>query len=121
MSNQHVPYKGTGPALNDVIGGKRSRYVPDVPTMTESGMPAYDQTVSDLWYGVFAPAGTPKAIVDRLNAEIEKVMNTTTVKDRMNTQGFERLSMTPADFATFLRNDLAKWGKVVKAAGLRSE
>jgi len=48
-------------------------------------------------------------------------MNTTTVKDRMNTQGFERLSMTPADFATFLRNDLAKWGKVVKAAGLRSE
>ena len=147
---QHIPYKGTSPAMNDVIGGnlacmfdvlatsipqikagtvralavtggKRSRYLPEVPTMTESGLPGYDDTVSDLWYGLFAPAQTPKAIVDRLNAEVDKAMNTAAVKDRMSAQGFERLKMTPVEFALFLRADLDKWGNVVKAAGIRPE
>jgi len=147
---QHIPYKGTSPAMNDVIGGnlacmfdvlatsipqikagtvralavtggKRSRYLPEVPTMTESGLPGYDDTVSDLWYGLFAPAQTPKAIVDRLNAEVDKAMNRAAVKDRMSAQGFERLKMTPEEFALFLRADLDKWGNVVKAAGIRPE
>jgi tripartite-type tricarboxylate transporter receptor subunit TctC len=147
---QHIPYKGTSPAMNDVIGGnlacmfdvlatsipqikagtvkalavtggKRSRYLPEIPTMTESGLPGYDETVSDLWYGLFAPAQTPKAIVDRLNAEVDKAMNTTAVKERMAAQGFERLKMTSDEFAVFLRADLDKWGKVVKAAGIRPE
>ena len=89
--------------------------------MTESGLPGYDDTVSDLWYGLFAPADTPKAIVDRLNAEVDKAMNTAAVKERMSAQGFERLKMTPEEFAVFLRADLDKWGKVVKSAGIRPE
>lgn len=147
---QHVPYKGTSPAMNDVIGGnlacmfdvlatsipqikagtvkalavtggKRSRYVPDIPTMTESGLPGYDDTVSDLWYGLFAPAHTPQPIVERLNAEINQAMNTQAVKERMFAQGFERLKMSPEEFAAFLRVDLDKWGKVVRAAGIQAE
>jgi tripartite-type tricarboxylate transporter receptor subunit TctC len=89
--------------------------------MTESGLPGYDETVSDLWYGLFAPAQTPKAIVDRLNTEVDRAMNTPAVKDRMTAQGFERLKMTPEEFAAFLRVDLEKWGKVVKAAGIQPE
>ena len=147
---QHIPYKGTSPAMNDVIGGNlscmfdvlatsipqikagtvkalavtggtRSRYLPEVPTMTESGLPGYDETVSDLWYGLFAPAGTPQAIVERLNTEVDQAMSTSAVKERMAAQGFERLKMSPEEFAVFLRADLDKWGKVVKAAGIRAE
>jgi tripartite-type tricarboxylate transporter receptor subunit TctC len=89
--------------------------------MTESGLSGYDETVSDLWYGLFAPAGTPQVIVDRLNAEVDQAMSTSAVKERMAAQGFERLKMTPEEFAVFLRADLDKWGKVVKAAGIRAE
>jgi tripartite-type tricarboxylate transporter receptor subunit TctC len=70
---------------------------------------------------LFAPAGTPQAIVDRLNAEVDQAMSTSAVKERMAAQGFERLKMTPEEFAVFLRADLDKWGKVVKAAGIRAE
>jgi tripartite-type tricarboxylate transporter receptor subunit TctC len=143
----HVPYKGTGPALTDLIGGqvqimfsnltaaipqmktgklralavtdtKRSPTVPDLPTMQEAGVPGY--SVSS-WYALFAPAGTPADILKRLNAETVKAMSAPDMKDRLAGEGAEPTTSTPAQLTAFLKEEIAKWGKVIKAAGIKAE
>jgi tripartite-type tricarboxylate transporter receptor subunit TctC len=146
----HVPYRGSGPAMIDVIAGhvtcmfdilvtalpqvqagkvralavasaKRSPISPDIPTMAESGVDGYTQAGNEPWFGVFAPAGTPRKIVDRLNAELRKALAAQATADWLRTQGFEAWTLDPAAFLTFIRDDHAKWGKVVKDAGLKPE
>ena len=95
-------------------GSKRSAVMPDVPTVAESGVPGYEGVI---WLGVMAPTGTPKAIVDGLNAEIVKVLRNPDVKKAWNEQGAEPLTMSPAEFDKYLRQDIAKWAKIVKISG----
>jgi tripartite-type tricarboxylate transporter receptor subunit TctC len=139
----HVPYKGTGPALTDLLTGRISMMIdtvsvhvenvsagkvralgvtgaagtaslPNVPTIAESGLPGYEVSI---WLGVLAPAGTPADIVSRLNAEIGKVMSDPEMKAQLNKAGIEALHSTPAQFAATIKSDAAKWSKVVKASG----
>ena len=146
----HVPYKGSAPALVDVIAGnatcmfdilvtslpqirggkvralavtssKRSSYAPDIPTMVEAGVEGYGEAGSDLWFGVFAPAGTPRAIVERLNAELVKALRTPEVGERIRAQAYDPWTLTPDEFAAFLRTDHAKWGKVVRLSGAKAD
>jgi len=141
----HVPYKGSSGARNDVLGGQiemmfdaittmapnvqsgrvkalattgraRSSVLPNVPTVDEAGVPGYDAVI---WLGVMAPANTPKAIIDRLNAEIGKVLARADLRDAWRKQGAETMGMTPEKFGEFLRADIGKWAKVVKAAGIK--
>jgi tripartite-type tricarboxylate transporter receptor subunit TctC len=143
----HVPYKGTGPALNDLIGGqvqmmvstfasalphtksgrlralavtsaKRSGAAPDVPTLIEAGVPDFEYST---WYGLLAPAGTRRDIVDKLNAAVLKVVARDELKQRFEGQGVEALSSSPAEFSKYLASETQKWGKVVKATGARPE
>jgi tripartite-type tricarboxylate transporter receptor subunit TctC len=140
----HVPHKASGEMRNSVIGGhvhmafdaittmasnvkagqvralgtsatKRSKVLPDVPTIAEAGVPGYESTI---WIGVMAPKGTPKTIVDKLNAEINKVINKPEVRAAWDKQGAAPLVMTPTEFDAYLRKDIEKWAGVVKAAGL---
>jgi tripartite-type tricarboxylate transporter receptor subunit TctC len=145
---QHIPYKGSGPAATDVAGGQvafafdaiaphmphiksgRTRVLaaispqrlalfPDVPTMKEVG---YPQVAASIWYGMMAPAGLPKPIVAKLNAEANKVLGLQDVKDRMAGAGIDAAAPNaPQDFAKFIRDELAKWGPVVKAAGAKAD
>jgi tripartite-type tricarboxylate transporter receptor subunit TctC len=141
----HVQYKGAGPALVDVISGQvsltitamsatlpyvqggqlralgvttaqRSPTLPDVPTVAEAGVRGYE---SNNWVGVFAPAGTPPAIVARLNAEISRIQSTPEMKARLTGQGAEFTAMTPEQFGAFHRAEMAKWAKVIKDSGAR--
>ena len=141
----HVPYKGSGPAIQDVIGNqvpmmfdttvvaaphiasgrvralavstaKRVPSLPEVPTMQEAGVPGFD-VVS--WQAIFAPAGTPAAIVDRLHAEVAKILKEPEVKERFATLGIEPGDMTTREFAEFQKAEIAKWAKVVKEANLK--
>ena len=143
----HVPYKGAGPATADLLGGqiplmfnnlppsvalvktgklralavtgeKRSPAAPDVPTTAEAGYPG---VVLTLWNGMLAPAGTPAEIVTRLNAEIIKVARIPEVRDRLTAEGTEAFTTTPAQMAEIMRNETAKWAKVVKAANVALE
>ena len=98
-------------------GTKRSALTPDVPTVAEAGVPGYEATI---WLGVMAPAGTPKPIVDRLNAEINKVIERPDVKEAWAKQGAVPLAMSPAEFDKYLREDIDKWAKVVATAGIKS-
>ncbi len=142
----HVPYKGGGPALVALLSGQvqlmfatlpaamphvksgklrpvavttshRSQALPELPTIAESGVPGYEAAT---WYGLLAPAGTPKAIVDRLHAEIVKILATDT-RQRLAAQGFEPAGTTPAEFAGYIKSEIVKWGKVIKDAGIRPE
>ncbi len=144
---QHVPYRGSTQARVDVIGGqvhamfdaitvvspnvqagqvralgttglRRTAVMPDVPTVAESGLPGYDATI---WLGVMAPTGTPKPIVDWLNAEINKVINRPDIREAWAKQGAEPMVMTPAEFDGFTRRDIEKWAAVVKASGMKVE
>jgi tripartite-type tricarboxylate transporter receptor subunit TctC len=141
----HVAYKGSTGARNDIIGGhvhmmfdeipavgpnvvagqvralgttgsKRAAGFPDVPTVSEAGVPGYEHTG---WSGIMAPAGTPKPIVDLLNAEINKLLANPEVKETWAKQGAETMSMTPAQFEAYLHADIEKWSKVVKDAGIK--
>ncbi|MGE8374997.1 MAG: tripartite tricarboxylate transporter substrate-binding protein, partial [Diaphorobacter nitroreducens] len=141
----HVPYKGSAPALTDVMGGQadlmfdtmlssmphvkagklkalavtssqRSPSAPDIPTVAESGLPGYEAIA---WNGVLAPAGTPKEVVDRLNAELKKALDNPEVKQRFEAQGFAAAWSTPTAYAGFLQAEVDKWGKVVKASGAK--
>jgi tripartite-type tricarboxylate transporter receptor subunit TctC len=94
---------------------KRSSVLPDIPTIAEAGVPGYDSTI---WLGLMAPAGTPKPIVDKLNAEIAKAIARPEVKAAWDQQGAVALVMTPAEFDAYLRKDIEKWAQLVKAAGL---
>jgi tripartite-type tricarboxylate transporter receptor subunit TctC len=143
----HVPYKGSAPAVQDVIGGqipmsfetatvalphvqsgkvralavtsaKRSKVLPDVPTLQEAGIAGFDVAS---WQAIYAPAGTPAAVVQRLNAEIEKILATAEVKTKMDGLGLDHTANTPEQFASFGRNELAKWQKVVKDGNVKPE
>jgi tripartite-type tricarboxylate transporter receptor subunit TctC len=139
----HVPYKGSAPAVTDLVGGqidimfdnmpsaiqhvrngrlkaiavttaKRSPELPDVPTIAEAGVPGYEATS---WFGMFAPAQTPAPIVTRLNTALVKVLADAEVKKKLAEQGAEPYSEKPEHFAEFIRKESAKWSQVVKAAG----
>jgi tripartite-type tricarboxylate transporter receptor subunit TctC len=143
----HVAYKGSTGARNDIIGGhvnmmfdevpsvapnvlagqvralgvtgaKRSSALPDVPTVSEAGVPGYEHTG---WFGIMVPAGTPKSIVDLLNAEMRALVARPEVKATWEKLGTETMSMTPAESDAFLRAELDKWAKVVKAANIKLE
>ena len=92
--------------------------LPDVPTVSEAGVKGYEATI---WLGVMVPTGTPKAVIDRLNGEIVKVVSRPDVKKAWNEQGAEPMSMSAAEFEKYLNDDIAKWAKVVKASGARAD
>ena len=143
----HVPHRASGEARTSVIGGhtqmmidaistmaptvqagqvralgvtgqKRSSIMPDVPTIAEAGVPGYEATI---WLGIMAPKGTPQPIVDKLNAEINKVLNRADVKDAWAKQGVEPLVMSPAEFDKYMRADIEKWAKVIKDANIKAQ
>ena len=143
----HVPYKGSAPALVDLMGGhvmmifdntpnvlphakagkvkaiavtsaKRSDLAPEVPTVIESGVPGYEVNV---WFGVVAQSATPREIVTRLNAEINKIIAMNDVRQRFTNGGVTPVGGTAEQFTDHIRNEVAKWGKVVKATGARVE
>jgi tripartite-type tricarboxylate transporter receptor subunit TctC len=101
-----------------VAGLKRSEALPDVPTLDEAALPGFQ---SGSWQGLLAPAGTPKDIVVKLNAAVVEILKTPDMKQQLATQGAEVVADTPEQFAAFLRDDLAKWSKVVKEAGIKAE
>ena len=139
----HIPYKGNGAAITDVLAGqvqimfsapaaviahvragklralavasaKRESAMADVATFAETGYPAVE---AQAWYGVLSTAGTPKAVIAKLNTEIVRIMQSLEVKDRLATQGYNVITGTPEQFREVMRTDLAKWQKVVKASG----
>jgi len=143
----HVPYKGLGPALVDLVGGRlhvivstmasalpqmkagrirplavtpaqRSAFFPDVPTMDEAGVKGYEFST---WYGLLLPAGAPQAVVDRLNVETRKALASTLVKEQFAAQGLEPGASTPQAFSAYLRSEVTKWGEVVKTSGATPE
>jgi len=143
----HVPYKGGAPALTDLLGGqiqmafssvpavlphikagrlvalgvgsaKRSPALPNIPTIAEAGVPGYEYTT---WYGVFAPAKTPRTLITRLNAEIVKAMETPDIKDRFTALGGDPDPGTPEELRAYMANESAKWAKIIKAANIRVE
>jgi tripartite-type tricarboxylate transporter receptor subunit TctC len=143
----HVPYKGTAPSINDLIGGRvsltaasvvstmpqvkagrlrafavlssqRSLAVPQYPSVAEAGVPGYEV---DVWYGLFAPAGTPKVVVTRLYEEIARTLAQPVLKERMYGLGLDPAGMQPDRFASYVQTEIAKWAKVVKAAGAKAE
>lgn len=144
---QHVPYKGTAPALTDLIGGqiqlnfdtpvtsiphiksgrlralaitgsKRLATLPDVPTFAEAGLPAYD---FQLWFGVLAPAGTPGPIVDKLSAEIARILALPEVKQQLAEQGLDTAYRPSAEFDKLIRSDHERFGRLIKSAGIKVE
>ena len=143
----HVPYRGIGPAMTDLIGGhlhlmmanfltalphikngrarafglssaKRSSVAPEIPTLAEAGVPGY---AVEQWFGVIAPAGTPREVIARLHTAIVSALKDPQVKQRFLDDGGETVGNTPEQFARIIRDDLAKWGKVVKAAGIQPD
>jgi tripartite-type tricarboxylate transporter receptor subunit TctC len=142
---EHIAYKGSAPAMTDLLGGqvslmfdqivtamphvqtgrlralgvttaRRSAIAPDLPTLAESGLPSYEIAT---WHGLLAPAGTPAEIVTRLAGETAKALQATDVRDKFASQGVDAVSGTPDQFAAFMRSELGKWAKVVKASGAR--
>ncbi len=143
----HIPYKGAGPAFTDLLGGhfqlmfptlqsavphiksgrlrllaltseKRSPAFPDVPVMEEAGVPG---VVAEAWFGIHAPKATPPAIVARLHADAVGTLQDPVVKQRFATEGADAVGSTPQQFAKFVADEIAKWTKVVKDAGIRPE
>jgi tripartite-type tricarboxylate transporter receptor subunit TctC len=143
----HIPYRGGGPALTDTIGGqvdmsfpvlsaaqghvqagklralgvtgsKRSPLLPNVPTMAEAGLPGY---AFETWFMVFAPAATPKPVIGKLNATLDTVLQSATVKERMAKEGFEATPSTPAQARTRLETEMPNWAKLVKERGITAE
>jgi tripartite-type tricarboxylate transporter receptor subunit TctC len=144
----HVPYKGSGPALLDLVAGnvqvlfvdiagalphikagkivplavggaKRSALMPDLPTVAEAGkLPDFDVSA---WMGILAPAGTPPAVVTRLNGALVTLLATPDIRERFAGLGAEPLSSTPEEFASHIRNESAKWARIVKSAGVKMD
>ena len=143
----HIPYKGSAPVVTDLLAGQidvmfdnvpnvighvragkmkalavstaqRSALAPEVPTVAEAGVPGYELSV---WFGVLAPAGTPRDIIARLNTEIVKVLNAPEVKDRFAKQGVEVRTSTPEQFGEFLRAEVSRWAKVVQDANIKAD
>jgi tripartite-type tricarboxylate transporter receptor subunit TctC len=143
----HVPYKGSSGARTDILGGQvqmmfdaittmapnvqagklkalgtsgkaRSTALPDVPTVSEAGVPGYDAVI---WLGLMAPAATPRALVEKLNGEITRIVNAPEMKAAWGRQGAVAMSMTPEEFGRFLREDIEKWARIVKISGAKPD
>ena len=143
----HVPYKGTAPAVTDVMAGNshmmissipvmlgpikagrlrplavaanaRMALLPDVPTMREAGLEKFN---ANSWYGLLAPAGTPREIVTRLNTESVRILRSTEMREYLATQGAEAVGNTPEEFSRHIQSELAKWARAVKAAGVKPQ
>jgi tripartite-type tricarboxylate transporter receptor subunit TctC len=143
----HIPYKGLAPALTDLLSGevqvmfssavamlpqvkagklraiamtgaRRSPAIPDIPTVAEAGVPGYE---TGSWYGIVVPAGTPKAAIDRLSREIIAIVRSPEITDRLNDEAVIPVGNTPAEFTAHIKNELARWAKTVKQAGLALE
>lgn len=143
----HVPYKGGGLAMNDLLGGqvdiffatmpaampfvksgklralavtseKRSLLMPELPTISETGLSGYSATT---WYGLYAPKGTPPEIINQVNRATVDVLQNEEVRDRLIQRGFEPIGNSPKEFASFISSEIAKWAKVVRLAGIEPE
>ncbi len=143
----HVPYKGSSGARTDILGGQvqmmfdaittmapnvragklkalgtsgkaRSTVLPEVPTVSEAGVPGYDAVI---WLGIMAPAGTPRAIVERLNNEITRAANSAELKEAWAKQGAVAMSMTSDEFGRYIREDIEKWARIVKISGAKPD
>ena len=143
----HVPYKGTAPAVTDLVSGQvammianipsvlpmikanrlkplavtslqRSPLMPELPTVSESGVPGFEVIV---WYGVFAPAATPRQVIGRLNGEIRKIVAMPDVKERLSGEGAEAIGSTPEELAKRIKDDIAKWADVVRSSGATAD
>jgi tripartite-type tricarboxylate transporter receptor subunit TctC len=143
----HVPYKGNAQAMTDLIAGqeslsfptgpsamphvqtkrlralgvtsaKRASGLPDIPTIAESGLPGYDASA---WYGVLAPVGTPTAIIAKLQSEIQVALRSPDIVDKLSAQGLEPAPNNADEFARFIAAELAKWNKIIAAAGIKVE
>jgi len=143
----HVPYKGAGPAMVDVLSGqvqlyfatmpaamphvksgklapvavtsaRRSQALPGLPTIAESGVSGYEAST---WYGLLAPARTPGAAVARLHEGVVKILADAAVREKLADQGFEPVGDSPGEFAAYIKSEIAKWGKVIRDAGIRPE
>lgn len=148
IKTQHIPYKGGGPAVIDLIGGQVQMYfavpinvighvksgklkavavsgekrllsaLPLVPTFAEAGLPGFNVTS---WHGMFAPAGTPRPIVDKLAAEVAKMLASPEIKEKLDSQGLGPFFSAPDEYAAMLKTDLAKYARIVKAANIKME
>jgi tripartite-type tricarboxylate transporter receptor subunit TctC len=143
----HVPYKGSGPGVTDLLGGhvqmmfagplaleqhiksgrlrplaladkRRSGILPEVPTMAEAGFPGVE---TGTWYGILAPARTPPAVVDHVQRVIVRILQAPDLKTRILNQGVDIVASSPAEFEKFIIAEVAKWSRVVKAAGVRAD
>ncbi len=143
----HIPYKGAAPAVTDLMGGhvslmfdnlasalpnikservralavtttRRSPFLREVPTISESGLRGFD---IGTWFGIFAPAGTPHDVLVRLNGEIARILNTPAVKERLATLGAEPMAGTPEAFAAFVKSEMSKYEKIVRASGAKAD
>ena len=143
----HIPYKGGGPAVTELLAGqtsimfgnmptviqyardgrlrpiavtsaRRSPAAPDIPTVAESGIPGFEVTA---WYGVSAPARTPRPIIERLNTEIVRALNAPDLRQRLTLQGADPVGNSPEQYTAFVENEIAKWAKVIHAAGITGE
>ena len=143
----HVPYKGAAPAVADLLPGRiqvwigaantllphikdgklkllgisapqRFATLPDTPTIAESGVPGY---ALDPWLGLFMPARVPQEIVAKVHAEVLRILNGAELKARLGAQGIELVTSSPAEFARFIRDDNAKWGRIIKHAGIKGD
>jgi len=143
----HVPYKGGGPAMADVIAGqaqivmpsliqvvphiksgrlrvlgtsgtRRSAVLPDVPTISESGVPGYE---AHNWWGILAPAGTPAPVIEKLHRDLTRVLASRETEKRFETEGAEVVRMTPAEFGGFISAELVKWSRVAREVGIKAE
>ena len=143
----HIPYKGVNLAMQDVLSGNvhlvfigipaaaphikagklralalvarhRSPALPEVPTVAEAGLPDFEVTT---WYGILAPAGTPRNIIDRLNGELVKIMHAPELREKLAATGTEPLTSTPDEFAAYVQKEIAKWGDVIRKAGVKAD
>src|SRR5262245_46968431 len=143
----HVPYKGTGPAVTDLLAGhvdllfapsqaviqhvragklkalattgaKRAETLPELPTVSEAGLPGYEAVG---WFGLLAPIATPKALIDKLSLDANRVLADAEVRNRMQAVGADPAGNTPEEFARFIRDDQAKWAKLMREAGIKAE
>ncbi len=141
----HIPYKGGGAAVVDLIAGQVSMYfgttpstlpfvksgklralgvttakrtvaAPDLPTIAEAGLPGFEQSA---WHGLLAPTGTPEPVIAKLNAEVNKLLRSADIVERFAVQGIDVIGGSPAEFAAFIRQDVAKYAKLVKTAGIK--
>ena len=102
-----------------VTSDRRSPYAPDVPTMAESGVQGFSEAGSDLWFGIVGPAGIPRPIVNRLNESLVTAMRSPALRERASAAGFELWTSSPEEFAQVIRDDRAKWTKIVEASGAK--